>query len=177
METHTHPDFAATRPLSFRSSPDLIFHTVKASDLCAINRIVEQAVSSWGLPERVYRLTKPLLAYSGTDLNFMRAVLVLNAELNAIGTALWETGGLESAAKQTSPLFLHGLYILPEFQRQGIGTRLIDHVSRYARQAGYNGIEIKAWRDSEPFFLRLGFNDAAGAHERILYPRQLWRPA
>jgi GNAT superfamily N-acetyltransferase len=177
METHTSPDFALTHPISFNSSSDLVFRPVKPSDLCLINRIVEQTVSSWGLPERVYRLTKPLLAYSETDLSFMRAILVLNAERNAIGTALWETGHLESAAKQTSSLFLHGLYVLPEFQRQGIGTRLIDHVSRYARKAGYNGIEIKAWRDSEPFFLRLGFNDLADAHESILHPRQLWRPA
>ena len=143
-------------------------------DLAVINNVVNHAIETWNLPERVRRLAKPSLTYTESDLDFMLAALGENEEGNAIAAALWEPE--EGRLSRHSSILLHGLYVMPEYQRNGVGACMVEHVSKIARKAGFHGMTVKSWRDSEDFFLKLGFSDSAISGQERLYPRQLWKP-
>ena len=86
------------------------------ADLDTINGILEAAVTGWGLPARVLRLSLPGLRYTPIDFRTMRARL-----LTEHGTALGFSC-VEPAAAGTFPgshraLLLHGLYVAPARQR------------------------------------------------------------
>ena len=129
-----------------------------SADLEAINRVIERAVMGWRLAERVKRLSLPLYRYDQHDFDALELHVAL-ADLPAGRTGL----------------LLHGLYVDPEAQHQGIGSRLLNAAEETARRQGLDGVLIKAQRDAEPFFLAAGWQrlavDETGRH----YPHRLWK--
>jgi GNAT superfamily N-acetyltransferase len=52
--------------------------------------------------------------------------------------------------------------VIPEHGRQGVGSRLVDAVCRWARSAGYLKVTLSTFRDvpwNRPFYEKLGFRD------------------
>jgi putative acetyltransferase len=49
------------------------------------------------------------------------------------------------------------LYILPQFQRRGIASRLIAIISEYAHEEGYAHVKVDASLYLRPLLLKLGF--------------------
>jgi GNAT superfamily N-acetyltransferase len=50
--------------------------------------------------------------------------------------------------------------VIPEHGRQGVGSRLVDAVCRWARSAGYSKVTLSTFRDvpwNRPFYEKLGF--------------------
>ena len=129
-----------------------------SADLDAINRVIERAIMGWRLAERVKRLSLPLYRYDQHDFDALELHVAL-ADLPAGRTGL----------------LLHGLYVDPEAQHQGIGSRLLNAAEETARRQGLDGVLIKAQRDAEPFFLAAGWQrlavDETGRH----YPHRLWK--
>ena len=129
-----------------------------SADLDAINRVIERAIMGWRLAERVKRLSLPLYRYDQHDFDALELHVAL-ADLPAGRTGL----------------LLHGLYVDPEAQHQGIGSRLLNAAEEAARRQGLDGVLIKAQRDAEPFFLAAGWQrlavDETGRH----YPHRLWK--
>ena len=128
------------------------------AELDAINRVIERAIMGWRLAERVKRLSLPLYRYDQHDFDALELHVAL-ADLPAGRTGL----------------LLHGLYVDPEAQHQGIGSRLLNAAEETARRQGLDGVLIKAQRDAEPFFLAAGWQrlavDETGRH----YPHRLWK--
>ena len=63
-----------------------------------------------------------------------------------------------------------------DYQRRGIGTRLLQTAEQAARHASLDGLVVKAQRGAESFFIANGFvalpvDDAARD-----YPHRLWKP-
>lgn len=132
---------------------DVRIRPLGGRDLAAINGVVTDAVMGWPLPERTRRLALPVLRYDAVDLNHFEAIgaYALDGRAKPVGlygVALWDS--------QT----LHGLYVLPAAQRQGVGRSLLDGVSTRAGQAGIVRLLVKAERVSAAYFQHLGLAPA-----------------
>ncbi|MDJ0570450.1 MAG: GNAT family N-acetyltransferase [Pleurocapsa sp. MO_192.B19] len=91
---------------------------------------------------------------------------------------------------------LHELSVIPEYSRQGIGTKLVHQITTWAKGANFTRVTLSTFRDipwNAPFYRKLGFskikpseikpglenvrNQEADAglpiHERILMTLQL----
>ena len=137
-------------------------------DLALVNQIVGRALSSWQVADRVMRLAMPSLHYTATDLEHMEFVLT-KAEDVPVAVAAWESD-TSAARAATEELLLHGLYVMPDWQRCGIGGSLLQHVEVLAAERGARSVTLHAWRDAETFFRARGFEPDS---EQLLYPRRL----
>lgn len=146
-----------------------------AADLAAINCIVERAVMTWKLPERVKRLALPSYRYHAHDLQHQ---LMLVAELPEVGIA--GVAALEEADPRDLPaartgLLLHGLYVDPAWQGQGIGTRLLQAACTACRETGHDGLLVKAQPDAAAFFQSRGLQRLAVKDPDRDYPHRYWK--
>lgn len=131
-----------------------------ASDLRAINRTIESAVMNWPMHERVKRMSVSSLQYDASDLDdFDMLVAEFREEL--VGVAAWQPGQL------------HGLFVLPILQKQGIGRELMKAVFNAAREKQVNGLLIKSQRVSRSYFEHIGLEPVATNEGE--YPWQYWK--
>ena len=149
--------------------------SVTASDLDTVNQVVAESVRSWELPERVHRLATPALNYDSTDLAHMSIALLCESNGDGIGVAAWEDASRHQVPDAARALLLHGLYIVPRYQRMGVGTRLADHVLQWARDRQFDGVVVRAWRDAMAFFAAIGFQPISHGETANQNPRNLWR--
>ena len=145
------------------------------AELDAINRVIERAIMGWRLAERVKRLSLPLYRYDQHDFDALELHVALAEDGRIMGVAAWEQAAPADLPAGRTGLLLHGLYVDPEAQHQGIGSRLLNAAEETARRQGLDGVLIKAQRDAEPFFLAAGWQrlavDETGRH----YPHRLWK--
>lgn len=130
-------------------------------DLEAINDVIAEAVLAWPLPERMKRLTLPLLCYDEVDLGHFHAIGAYGLDRTLLphglfGIAVWDQD------------LLHGLYVRPQAQGHGIGRWLLESVASHARQAGIARLLVKAERVSAGYFQRQGLT-AAGSESAYPY--------
>jgi N-acetylglutamate synthase-like GNAT family acetyltransferase len=118
-------------------------------DLDTANHIIEAAIMTWDLPERVKRLTLPSYKYTDHDLDHM-TIVVAEGDEQIVGVAAWE--------EINSDLLLHGIYVDPQHHRRGIGTALFQAVETAAQNMQLQGIVVKAQKGSEPFYQSLGMH-------------------
>jgi len=129
----------------------------------------------WDLPERVKRLSLPSYRYQPQDLDHLELVLALE-EGRVAGVAAWEPAAAGEGPADARALLLHGLYVAPERQRSGIGSRLLEAAEVAARGGGFDGLLVKAQRSAQTFFLARGFSLLPVADPQRDYPHRLWRP-
>lgn len=156
-------------------SPTVSLRPASVGDLDAVNSVVEAAVMGWDLPERVKRLSLPSYRYQPHDLEHLDLVVAVDGEC-ILGVAAWEPAQPGDGPAAARALLLHGLYVAPERQGGGLGTRLLGAAELAARQAGFDGVLVKAQRSAQPFFLARGFALLAVADPDRDYPHRLWRP-
>ena len=92
------------------------------ADLEAINRVIESAVMTWHLPDRVKRLSLPCCRYDSVDLDHFDIVLAKNGGKNIIGIAAREQADAKESPAGSRALSLHGIYAPPSHHQQGIGS-------------------------------------------------------
>lgn len=144
-------------------------------DLDAVNAVVEAAVMGWDLPERVKRLSLPSYRYQPHDLGHLDLIVAVDGE-RLIGVAAWEPAPPGDGPAGTRALLLHGLYVAPERQGRGLGTRLLAAAEMASREGGFDGVLVRAQRSAQPFFVAQGFTPLAVADPDRDYPHRLWRP-
>jgi predicted N-acetyltransferase YhbS len=144
------------------------------ADLDAINTVIERAVMTWNLPERVKRLTLPSCRYQPHDLDHLRIVVAEDASRAVVGVAAWEPASSRDLPAGKTGLLLHGLYVDPAQQRAGIGRRLLDAAVEAAREQGFNGLLVKAQLDAERFFLARGLERLPVHDPKRDYPHRFW---
>ena len=118
-------------------------------DLDVINDVITDAVLAWPLPERVKRLSLPLLRYDEVDLEHFHAIGAYALDRTVSPTGLFGIAVWDREA-------LHGLYVRPEAQRCGVGRILLNAVVARARQAGIGRLLVKAERVSAGYFRQQG---------------------
>ena len=149
-------------------SPGVDYRLAGIKDLEAINHVVEAAVMNWPMADRVKRLSLPSLKYNETDLAHM-VFIVCEAGHEVIGVAVWDP------CRDDNLALLHGLYVLPQAQRRGIGTALIARVLSGAAERHLEAVIVRAERVAVAFFRAQQFQQIEPAHDGE-YPWQFIRP-
>lgn len=140
-------------------------------DLRPINRLIESAVMNWPTGARVKRLSVTPLQYDAVDLDHYEIVVgTIRGEVVAV--AVWDPHSVGRPDMPTEAL-LHGLYVLPMLQQQGIGRQLIDAVLSDARIRNLPVLTVKAQRLSRDYFEHQGFEARAVNDDE--YPWQYWK--
>ena len=147
-----------------------------ADDLAAVNAVVEQAVRTWKLSERVLGLSLPSYRYGAHDLGFLELLVAEDAQDGIVGVAGFEPAESNDCPAQSRGLLLHGLYVRPDRQRSGIGRRLLTAVIAAARERGYPGVLVKAQADSAGFFAALDWHPVPVGDGQRDYPYRFWKP-
>ena len=125
-------------------------------DLAALNKVIERAMQTWNLPERVKRLALPTYLYNEHDLQHLHIELAVDSECGVVGVAAWEAAAVRDCPDGFRGLLLHGLYVAPEKQCRGTGGRLLQAATAAARKQGYAGLLVKAQAVAEGFFSSQG---------------------
>jgi len=156
-----------------RSEVQTVPYLPSDDELDTVNEVVAASIGSWELPARVRRLALPSLLYNEADLKQMSVVMLEQAE-GGVAVAAWETAADRDAVTDLRPILLHGLYVVPKTQNQGLGTALLELASHWALVRGFDGITARVWRESETFFRNRGF-DQLTRPDAGSYPLQMWR--
>lgn len=95
-----------------------------------------------------------------------------------VGFTLWEKEKLigaifthEKTWWDTDEVFIDEMFILPEYQRRGHGTELIQAVEKHIRKKKLTGLTLTTCRTSlaPEFYVKNGFNES----EHVLYMRKV----
>jgi predicted N-acetyltransferase YhbS len=147
------------------------------ADRDAINAVIERAVMTWQLPERVKRLTLPSYRYQPHDLEHLQIVVAEDADRAVLGVAAWEPASPRDLPAGKTGLLLHGLYVDPDRQRGGVGSRLLDAAMSAAREQGFDGLLVKAQPAAADFFLSQGLQRLPVVNPERDYPHRFWKAA
>jgi N-acetylglutamate synthase-like GNAT family acetyltransferase len=143
-----------------------------AADLVVVNRIVASAVASWPVPDRLKRLSLPLLQYSQADLTEFQ-FFVFDQSGTGKGVAVLSKDTTFTGRNESRCALLHGLYVEADSQRSGIGGILQRTVADRARKSGTEGLLVKAQRVSRSYFEAQGYVECVSSS--IDYPYLYWK--
>ena len=144
-------------------------------DLATINLVIDEAIMTWNLPERVKRLTLPSYHYKEQDLQHIETMVAEDDKKNIIGVAAWEQANPQDAPAGYSALLLHGIYVNPERHHQGIGKQLLHAAEQAAIKLNYDGLLVKAQVDAAGFFVAQGMEPLSIENEKRDYAHRYWK--
>jgi GNAT superfamily N-acetyltransferase len=143
-------------------------------ELDRVNAVIEAAVMGWDLPARVKRLSLPSYRYCAEDLEHLTSMVAVDALDRILGVAAWEPAEPVDVPTSRPAMLLHGLYVDPERQGSGIGTRLLSAAGQAARAVGFDGLLIKASRHAQGFFAARGLTLLPVEDPDRDYPYRFW---
>ena len=144
-------------------------------DLEALNAVITAAIMTWDIPARVKRLAIPSYHYQPLDLQHMVIWVAENARGEMIGVAAWEDAPPREVPAGQRGLLLHGIFVHPEQQHQGIGRRLFAQAEAAARQSHLHGLLVKAQSDATGFFLAQGMEKIPAADQQRDFENRFWK--
>jgi len=147
------------------------------ADLEAINQVIEAAVMTWHLPERVKRLSLPAYRYDSVDLAHLDIVLAEDSRQNIIGIAAWEQATTRESPAGSKVLSLHGIYVSPSHHRQGIGSQLFRVAEEAVCKYRLNGLLVKAQQGANGFFISQGMERLQADDPHTQYANRFWKSA
>lgn len=153
-----------------------IFRTAAESDLEAVNAVIESAVMTWSLPDRVKRLSLASYRYDSFDLDHLHVLVAEAGDGRIIGVAAWEAADRRDTPSAAWGLLLHGLYVAPHAMGRGVGGMMVDAALEAAQRSGFEGVLVKANRDATGFFEARGFRRVRDAELEKRYPYLFWHP-
>ncbi len=157
-----------------QQSASVTLRAASRDDLAALNKVIERAVQTWNLPERVKRLALPTYLYHEHDLQHLHIELAVDSEGGVVGVAAWEAAVARDCPDGVRGLLLHGLYVDPEKQQRGTGGCLLQAAANAAREQGYAGLLVKAQADAGGFFSSQGLQLLAVKDASRDYPNRYW---
>ncbi|MEJ2632975.1 MAG: GNAT family N-acetyltransferase [Acidihalobacter sp.] len=154
---------------------DVTIRAANATDLEAIDAIIEACVMRWNLPQRVKRLALGSYLYGRHDLEFMEILLAVGADGEINGLAALETAADGELSTGRKGLLLHGLYVKPQLQGRGIGSRLVSAAVDAVLAHGLDGLLVKAQNDATGFFEAYGFEPMPVGDSAVDYANRWWK--
>lgn len=166
-------------PVSCRITDQMRTSTVKIrpareSDHLQINHVIEQAVMTWDLPERVKQLSLSSYYYHEHDLEHFH-IIVAETGADIVGVAAWERQPITIQGNRQA-LLLHGIFVAAPRQNRSIGTQLFRLAVEAAKTAGCDGLLVRAQKDAEGFFYKMGMKKLDVEDERSDYAHRFWKP-
>lgn len=154
--------------------PEITLRPGLPADLGAINRVVEGAVMTWRVAERVKRLALPGYRYAESDFADHTFIVAARGGDGVVGVAAMTDAEARDLPAGSTGVYLHGLYVLPALHRRGVGARLFLAVVNRARECSAAGVLVKAQRDAEAFFHAQGMRPLERNGGEPVYPRPYW---
>lgn len=145
------------------------------TDLNSINQVIEAAVMSWQLPERVKRLSLPSYRYTELDFKHLGFIVAQNHVHDIVGVASWEEAVPKDLPDQHKVMLLHGIYVAPDCHHQGLGRRLFQQAEQLIAAQGYEILLVKAQADADGFFLAQGMQPIEVNDEQRDYGNRFWK--
>lgn len=155
-----------------RATDSLRLRSGTQADLLAVNAVVDAAVLSWKLPERVKRLALPSYRYKPHDLDFLELIVATDSADHIVAVAAIEQADPADAIDGRRTLLLHGIYVTPASQQRGIGRALLNAVADAGRQRGYGNLLVKAQTEAEGFFVAQGLEQLLVTDSDRDYPNR-----
>ena len=146
-------------------------------DLDEINRVIEAAIMTWKLPERVKRLSLSSYRYTEFDFEHLDMVVAEDTSHNVIGVAAWEEADVRDTLSGQAALLLHGIYVEPSCQHHGIGKNLFQIAEQASQEKQYHGLLVKAQAGAEGFFQAMGMRRLPIENEQKDYANRFWKPS
>lgn len=134
---------------------DIGLHFADRNELDAINHVVEDAVLSWDLPDRVKRLSLPSYRYTALDLLHLD-IIVAEISQAIVGVAAWEPADPGDTPDGRNALLLHGIFVTADWHGAGIGTLLFQAAEQATHEKGLDGLLVKAQAGADGFFKKQG---------------------
>jgi N-acetylglutamate synthase-like GNAT family acetyltransferase len=151
-----------------------IIRLANKGDLPQVNQIIEKAIKTWQLPERVKRLALPSYLYNELDLlHFYVFVVESNGSIVGVGAVDRDPVELEGSG---SVMLLHGIYVDPDYQRAGIGSQLLKYAESSCREHRVDGLLVKVQKGAENFFQAMGLKRLAVKNSERDYENRYWKP-
>ena len=147
----------------------------RREDLDAINAVIEAAVMNWRLPERIKRLALPSYRYTNIDYEHLEILVAEMIDTGIVGVAGCETADPDEVPGQQA-LLLHGLYVRPDAQHQGIGSQLFRAMETLVRKHKCDGLLVKAQTDAVGFFEFHGMQRLESINPISDYAHRFWKP-
>lgn len=147
----------------------------KREDLDNINRVIEAAVMTWDLPERVKRLSLSSYRYTDFDLEHLDMLVAEDQAHNILGIAALEPTNTKEIPAGRNPVLLHGIYVDPLHHHQGIGQRLFRKAEKMVYEHHYDGLLVKAQTNAEGFFIAQGMQRLAVENPERHYANRFWK--
>jgi len=162
--------------MSVMPSPDIHIRHAKQADLADINRVIEAALITWAIPERVKRLSLPSYRYGPLDLDHLEIVLAEDNRQNTVAIAAWEQASdKDLPAEKNSALLLHGIYVEPSYHRQGIGRQLFMAAEEAVCKQQHDGPLVKAQQGASGFFIAQGMHSLQVENPVQHYGNRFWK--
>jgi len=146
-----------------------------ADDLEAINRVIEAAVMTWNLPERVKRLSLSSYHYTALDFKHLDMVVAEDDTRHIVGVAAWESVDSRDTPSGEPALLLHGVYVEPSYHHQGVGSSLFHAAEQAVLDHPYSGLLVKAQEDATGFFLAQGMARLQVEDTARDYANRFWK--
>jgi N-acetylglutamate synthase-like GNAT family acetyltransferase len=124
--------------------------------LQAINRVIEAAIQSWPVTDRVKRLSLPVYRYAVADLDCYE-IHAARIQGQLVGVVAWCHWNSTHEADRSPQALLHGIYVQADQHGRGVGAALLQQAVNAARASGHTAILAKASRFATGFFERQGF--------------------
>ena len=163
------------RCVSYMMVAEIALRQADIKDLAAINKIIDSAIMTWDLPERVKRLSLPSYHYKQHDLETLEIIVAEKGEHGIVGVAAWESANTKDVPQGQRALLLHGIYVAPEQFHQGIGNQLLQAAELTALDRGFAGLLVKAQADAAGFFLAQGMQPLGIENEKRDHPHRYWK--
>ncbi|WP_455198982.1 GNAT family N-acetyltransferase [Kaarinaea lacus] len=144
-------------------------------DLDDINRVIEAAVMTWDLPERVKRLSLSSYRYTKLDFKHLEIVVAEDSDQKIIGVAAWEEADKKDAPSGKHAMLLHGIYVDPAYYQQGIGHQLFLQAEQATRRQHFDGLLVKAQTGAEAFFQAQGMQRVNVENAERDYANRFWK--
>ena len=146
-----------------------------SDDLDDINNVIDAAMDSWGLAERVKRISQPLYRYQSHDLEHLQILVAESGASGIVGVATLEQTPASGFPGAQTTSILHGLYVDPAYHGKGIGSRLLTRIEEIATLTDARGLLVKAQREAVGFFAQFDFETLPVEDESRDYPYRLWK--
>ena len=157
------------------STMEINIRPAKLEDLDNINRVIEEAIMTWNLPERVKRLSLSSYLYTSIDFDHLDIVVSEDDTHGIVGVAAWEQADANDVPEGKTALLLHGIYVDPSHHHQGIGQQLLKRAEQAVLHYNFDALLVKAQSGAEGFFQKQGMRLLPIENTERHYAGRYWK--